>query len=130
MNNIRRIPDDDFKEYVRITLEAYPAMFPKLTDERIDGWIKRMQEQQAKKAEIQYYGYYRDEKLLGAMRIHTFNINVHGVEMASGGVGNVCVDLAHKKEHIAKEMMEYYHDYFREKAHRSCSCGPSGMISI
>ena len=115
MNNVRRIADDDFKEYVRLSLEAYPAMYPELNEERIDGWIKRMQAQQAKKADIQYYGYYRDEKLLGAMRIHHFKINVHGVEMESGGVGNVCVDLAHKKEHIAKEMMEYYHEYFREK---------------
>ena len=115
MGNVRRIADDDFKEYVRLSLEAYPAMYPKFTDERIDAWIKRMQEQQAKKADIHYYGYYRDDKLLGAMRIHTFNINVHGVKMESGGVGNVCVDLTHKKEHIAKEMMEYYHDYFRKK---------------
>ena len=115
MGNVRLLADDDFTEYVRLSLEAYPAMYPKFTDEQIAGWIKRMQEQQAKKADIQYYGYYRDKKLLGAMRIHSFKINIHGVEMASGGVGNVCVDLTHKKEHIAKEMMEYCHEYFMEK---------------
>jgi predicted acetyltransferase len=116
MGDVRLIGDDDFKEYIRLSLEAYPAMYPKLTDDQIDDWIKRMQEQQAKRDEIQYYGYYREDKLLGAMRLHTFKINVHGMEMDAGGVGNVCVDLAHRKEHIAKDMMKYYHNYFRKRS--------------
>ena len=52
MGIIRLLVDDDFKEYVRLSLEAFPAMFPKLTDDRIEGWIKRMQEQQAKKEDV------------------------------------------------------------------------------
>ena len=115
MGDIRRLADEDFKEYVRISHEAFPAMFTKLSDEQIDGWIKRMQAQQATGTGIQYYGYYRDDRLIGVMRIHEFVINVHGVEMSSGGVGNICVDLTHRKEHIGKEMMEYYHRLFQEK---------------
>jgi predicted acetyltransferase len=112
MGNVRLLENDDFKEYVRLSLEAYPAMYPKLTDDQVEGWIKRMQEQQAKKDDILYYGYFRDDNLLGAMRLHVFDINIHGVRMLAGGVGNVCVDLIHRKEHIAKEMMEFYHNYF------------------
>ena len=115
MGDIRRLADEDFKEYVRISHEAFPAMFTKLSDEQIDGWIKLMQAQQATGTGIQYYGYYRDDRLIGVMRIHEFVINVHGVEMSSGGVGNICVDLTHRKEHIGKEMMEYYHRLFQEK---------------
>ena len=115
MNNVRLIANDDFKEYVKLSHEAYPAMYRPMTDEQIDAWIKRMQEQQAKKEDILYYGYYREDKLLGVMRLHSFKINVHGVDMMTGGVGNVCVGLAYKKEHIAKEMMEYYHEYFRKQ---------------
>ena len=115
MGDIKRLADEDFKEYVRISNEAFPAMFTKLSDEQIDGWIKRMQAQQATGTGIQYYGYYRDDRLIGVMRIHEFVINVHGVEMSSGGVGNICVDLTHRKEHIGKEMMEYYHRLFQEK---------------
>jgi predicted acetyltransferase len=48
------------------------------------------------------------------MRLHTFKMNVHGVDMLAGGMGNMCVDLTSKKEHIAKELMEYYHMHFRE----------------
>ncbi len=114
MGNVRLLEDKDFKEYARLSLEAYPAMYPKMSEEQIDGWIKRMQTQQAEKSDIQYYGYFIDEKLLGAMRTHTFTMNVHGVDMLAGGVGNVCVDLTHKKEHIAKEMMEYFHELYME----------------
>lgn len=112
---MKLLENHDFEEYVRLSLEAYPAMYPKMSDEEIDDWIKRMQDQQSKKAEIMYFGYYQDDKLLGAIRVHTFKMNVHGVQMLAGGVGNACVDLTHRKEHIAKEMMEYYHNYFREK---------------
>lgn len=114
MNLVRRLEPDDFKEYVRLSLEAYPAMIVDFTQEKEEGWAKRMQERQAEKGDIQYYGYFRDNKMLGAMRTHTFKINIHGVDMLAGGVGNICVDLTHKKEHIAKEMMEYYHKLYRE----------------
>ena len=114
MNNVRLLEDTDFKDYTRLSLEAYPAMYPKMSEEQIDGWIKRMQTQQAEKSDIQYFGYFDDEKLLGAMRTHTFTMNVHGVDMLAGGVGNVCVDLTHKKEHIAKEMMEHFHRVYMD----------------
>ncbi|TRO56370.1 GNAT family N-acetyltransferase, partial [Candidatus Bathyarchaeota archaeon] len=114
MGDVRLLEDLDFKEYARLSLEAYPAMYPKMSDEQIDGWIKRMQAQQAEKSDIQYYGYYEEGKLLGAMRTHTFTMNVHGVDMLAGGVGNVCVDLTHKKEHIAKKMMERFHRLYMD----------------
>lgn len=114
MGDVRRLSDSDFKEYTRISLEAFPAMYPKMSEEQITGWIQRMLEQQVKGEDVQYYGYYRDDKLLGVMRLHTFKINVYGVEMLAGGVGNICVDLTHKKEGIAKELMEYFHNLYWE----------------
>ncbi|MCW4014599.1 MAG: GNAT family N-acetyltransferase [Candidatus Bathyarchaeota archaeon] len=114
MNLVRLLEPDDFKTYVRLSLEAYPAMITGLTPEKEEGWAKRMQERQAEKGDIQYYGYFRDDEMLGAMRTHTFKMNIHGVDMLAGGVGNICVDLTHKKEHIAKEMMEYYHKLYWE----------------
>ena len=114
MGVVRLLQDADFKEYARLSLEAYPAMYSKMDEAQIDGWIKRMQAQQAEKSDIQYYGYFDEDKVLGAMRTHTFTMNVHGVDMLVGGVGNVCVDLVHKKEHVAKEMMEYFHRLYLE----------------
>jgi len=48
------------------------------------------------------------------MRLHTFRMNVHGGDILTEGIGNMCVDLTSKKEHIAKKLMEHYHRYFWE----------------
>jgi predicted acetyltransferase len=114
MSVVKRLEPGDFKEYVRVTLEVYPSMFPSMSDQQIEVWIKRMQKQQKEDSDLEYFGYFREDKLLGAMRLHTFKMNVHGVDMLAGGVGNMCVDLTSKKEHIAKELMEYYHRHFWE----------------
>lgn len=48
------------------------------------------------------------------MRIHYFTMNLYGSMVAAGGVGLVAVDLLHKKEKIAKEMIDYFISYFKE----------------
>lgn len=112
MSVVKLLSDEDFDEYARLSLEAYPAMFTGFTDEQKKGWIKRMQEQQKLNEGIQFAGAWREEKLVGIMRLHSFEMNIHGVVMPVGGVGNIAVDLRRKKEHIAKDMMEYYHDHY------------------
>lgn len=112
MSAIKLLEDEDFEEYARITNEAYPAMFTAMTDEQKQGWIRRMQEQQKLNQGVQFAGAWKDDKLVGIMRLHSFDMNIYGVLMPTGGVGNVAVDLRRKKEHIAKDMMEYYHDYY------------------
>jgi hypothetical protein len=109
MSAVRLLSDEDFEEYTRLSLEAYPVMFVGFTDERREGWIKRMQVQQSERGAVQYAGCFRDGKLVGIMRLHSFEMNVHGRIVKAKGVGNVAVDLTRKKEHVSKEMMEYYH---------------------
>ncbi len=40
-------------------------------------------------------------------------MNVHGVIVKAGGVANVFVDLLHKKEHVARDLMEHFHAHYR-----------------
>lgn len=114
MSVIKLLPDEDFDEYARLSLEAYPIMFSDFTDEIKTGWIKRMKAQQEANDGVQFAGAYRDEKLVGIMRLHSFQMNVHGVVMDAGGVGNIAVDLRHKKEHVAKDLMEDYLQHYRD----------------
>jgi len=111
MSVVKMLSDGDFEEYVRMSLEAYPAMFTGFTTEQSTGWVKRMKIQQSEMGAVQYAGCFRDGKLVGAMRMHQFKMNVHGEIIKAIGVGNVSVDLTKKKEHVAKEMMEYYHQW-------------------
>ena len=111
MSVVKLLSDEDFTEYTRLSNEAYPVMFSGFTDEQREAWIKRMQVQQSEKGFVQYAGCFRDGKLVGSMRMHSFEMNVHGRIIKAVGVGNVAVDLTRKKEHVSKEMMEYYHQW-------------------
>ncbi|MBD3401629.1 GNAT family N-acetyltransferase, partial [candidate division GN15 bacterium] len=58
---------------------------------------------------------FRDNELVGAMRFHDFRLNVRGTAVTAGGVGGVAVDLMHKKERVAWEMMQFYLHHYRER---------------
>ena len=109
MSVVKLLEDEDFEEYAKMSLEAYPSMFTGFNAEQSAAWVKRMKAQQDEMGVVQYAGCFRDEKLVGAMRMHRFEMNIHGKIIKVVGVGNVAVDLTRKKEHVAKEMMEYYH---------------------
>lgn len=61
------------------------------------------------------FGVFRDEKLIGGMRLTDFNMKLLSANAPVGGIGCVAVDLAHKKEKTAKEMIGYACNYFKEK---------------
>jgi predicted acetyltransferase len=113
MSEVRRIRNDEFEEYARITLDSYPAMFTDVTEERRRGWIERMKATQDEDDSINYYGCYRGGEMVGAMRLHDFKMTLYESPILVGGVGNVCVDLLRRKEHVSKEMMEFFHRHYR-----------------
>jgi predicted acetyltransferase len=51
----------------------------------------------------------------GVMRCHDLQMHFHGNMIPVGGMGLLAVDLLHKKEHVAKKLMEYYHDRYKKK---------------
>jgi predicted acetyltransferase len=49
------------------------------------------------------------------MILYDFIMNVRSTFLPVGGVGLVAVHLLHKKEHVAKELIDYYFRHFRNK---------------
>jgi hypothetical protein len=78
MSVIKLLANEDFMEYTRLSKKAYPAMFTSMSDEQRDGWIGRIQGQQRLNVGIQYAGAWREDKLVGVMRLHSFDMNVMG----------------------------------------------------
>jgi len=113
MSEVRRIKDQEFEDYMRITLDSYPAMFTDVTDERRKGWIERMKATQNEDDSVNYYGCYRGGEMVGGMRLHDFKMTLYGSPVLVGGVGNVCVDPLHRKMHVSKELMEFSHRHYR-----------------
>jgi predicted acetyltransferase len=60
------------------------------------------------------------------MCLHDFTMDFLGVRIPAGGVGQVAVDLLHKKEHVAKEMMAYSPQHYQE----TCLSWPSTLSAL
>lgn len=113
MREIRVIETHEVGEAIRITLEAFPAMSGAPASDRSvlqERYLKAMEE-----PTIHYIGVFEDGQMVGSMRFYDFTMQLRSVRTLLGGVGAVAVDLRHKREHIAADMIAFYHDYYRDK---------------
>ncbi|MFT4412340.1 enhanced intracellular survival protein Eis [Fredinandcohnia humi] len=114
MSIIRKLSVEELDEFVQIDTNAYPGVFNHSPEvqQRLKQQFHTTQESDPR---TDYYGLFRDERLLGGMRLHHYTMNFSSTLMEVGGVGSVAVDLLHKKEGVAKELIEYFIAYFRNK---------------
>ncbi len=96
--------------FARVLLNAYPSMT--LSQEQLS---ERLLDTQANDDISSYHLIYDEDKLVGGMRLLDFTMNYHGQLIPAGGVGSVAVDLLHKKQGIARELIEHYIDYYEER---------------
>lgn len=113
-STIRKLAGDEFLEFANMAIQAFPANKENTPEfkEKFAGNLRRIHEESGT---VEFYGLFRNGKLLGGMRLHTFEMNLFGKIVPAGGVGLVAVDLLHKKEKVAKELIGYFIRHFREK---------------
>jgi predicted acetyltransferase len=111
---IRKLHDEDIQSYVSIISNAYPE-FNFRTSEDKEKLKNRLLKIQNEDLGISFYGFFKDEKMLGGMRLHDFVMNYDGIDMAAGGVGLLAVDLCHKKEKVAKELITGFIEHYRNR---------------
>jgi predicted acetyltransferase len=114
VSEIRVLSTEDFDAFIDITVNAYPGM-KVVSEEKKEQYKQRMLKVHKEDPTVLFYGLFREGRLLGGMRLHDFTMNFLGARIAAGGVGEVAVDLVSKKEHVAKEMMEYFIQHYRER---------------
>ena len=113
MRTIREVDENELGELARITVEAFPGMkidTPEARQRMIERLAKVMKE-----PVVHFFGVFDDEQMVGVMRCYDFTMKLHDGRAAVGGLGGVAVDLRHKKEHVAADMVRYYLDYYRAK---------------
>lgn len=113
-SSFRKLDDEGIKEYLTIGGKAYPFMNI-LTMEDLQKQVDRYVKIQKEDPTAQVYGAYREGKMVGGMHLHDFVMNFNGTELKAGGVGFVAVDLLHKKEHIAKDIISYFIDHYKQQ---------------
>lgn len=113
-SSIRKLEKEEFSSFVEIVVNAYPGT-TKNTAEFKQKYVDSLVSIQEKADTVHFYGLFRKDQLIGGMRIHHFTMNVYGKLVEAGGVGLVAVDLLHKKEKAAKDLIDYFISYFKEK---------------
>jgi predicted acetyltransferase len=113
MSVVKPIPVEELDRFADIVANAYPA-FPLGTPEERERFKKNMGETYEDPDRC-IYGLYRDDELLGGMIFYDFVINLYSAMRPVGGVGMVAVDLVHKKERVAKEMLDFFLEHYYER---------------
>ncbi|MHA1989928.1 MAG: GNAT family N-acetyltransferase [Candidatus Hodarchaeales archaeon] len=115
MDEVKIIPEKDYDRFMDIIINAYPGAYGDLKQEDREKIKKRSLLIQKEDPTIDFYGLYRNKQLLGVMRLHDFTMNMRSKMIKSWGIGLVAVDLIHKKEKVAKEIMSFYLNYLEKK---------------
>lgn len=114
MSDIRMLVDNEFREFVDIVGNAYPGSRVNSAEDK-----QKLEEAyiltQKEEPRINFYGCFRDGKLVGGMRYYDFMMNFRGSEIKAGGVGQVAVDLMHKKEKVARDMVSHFINHYRDE---------------
>ena len=114
MSKIRALSAEDFDAFVDIAVNAYPGWRVSSQEEK-ERARQRLLTTHLEEPTITAYGLFRDGQLRGGMFLYDFEMNFLGVRSPAGGVGHVAVDLVHKKEHVAKEMITYFLRHYRRR---------------
>jgi len=106
--------EEDFLHFVDIVIGAYPGRMDdsQPTKEQLKALFMHNQNNDAA---IHYYGLWEENKLVGGMRLHDFEMNLFSKMIPVGGIGLVAVDLLRKKEKMAKELIDHFFKVFLEK---------------
>ncbi len=115
--NVRKLVDKDFDTFLAIWAGAYPGQVPDnftedMKRQKKEDWIKTNNENTI----VNFYGCFQEDKLLGGMILYDFEMNLFSKYMVKcGGIGEMCVDLLHKKEHVAKDLMIFAHNHYYDR---------------
>ncbi|PWI47772.1 GNAT family N-acetyltransferase [Candidatus Heimdallarchaeota archaeon B3_Heim] len=110
---IRKLLVEDLTEFQQIALKAYPVMFPEnYSPEAQQAWFDRMKSSIEEDPLMNYYGCFKSDKMIGGMIYFDFKMTLFDQLVDVGGIGLVCVDLLHKKEHAAKNIVKAFHDHY------------------
>ena len=114
---IRPLGDDEpratFDALARLLADAYPIMRLKSAEELAEQATRLHAD--ANLPQTRWVVAERDGGLTGAMRLYDYTMNVRGRDALAGGVGSVAVGRAHKRQGIARALIAWYLDHYRER---------------
>lgn len=108
------LPPGDLDAFVEIAANAYPSMQAYTRAEQ-DKLMEHLRKGVADDPSTHLVGAWRDGRLVGGMRYFDFTMRLFETTIPVGGVGMVAVDLLHKKQHIAKDMLTAFLRHYKDR---------------
>jgi predicted acetyltransferase len=114
MNTIQPLTEQHLDELLHLIKNAYTD-FNYHLPERGLSFKERIGQIIREDATVNFWGYFKDGKMVGCMRLHDYTMNLYSTKLFAGGIGLVAVDLLHKKGKIALEMVEFFLKHYKER---------------
>ncbi|MBZ9686317.1 GNAT family N-acetyltransferase [Clostridium estertheticum] len=109
MYSIKKLNNAQITDLARIRANAYPAI-PLPLEKHAE--IMNIQNEYDF---MNFYGLFSEENLIGGMRLHDFEMNLLNQKIFACGVGSIAVDLLHKKEKVALEIIKFFIYHYKER---------------
>jgi predicted acetyltransferase len=100
-------------ELARLMADAYPVMGVSTSD-ALESYTDRLAELMRDDDPVWVVAR-RDGVLAGTMRLYDYQMNVRGRDALTGGVGSVAVARTHKRQGIARALITWYLDHYRDR---------------
>lgn len=113
MRMLREVTERELEPFMEISINAYPGMKIVSPEER-ERFRQRLIKVMAEPM-VHLVGLFEDEVMIGAMRLYDFQMKLRGPRTLVGGVGGVAVDLTRKKEKVARDMIRFFLEYYRQQ---------------
>ncbi len=113
MRTVRPVTQSEIDNVFTIFTHAYPGIDVSSLEMQ-QQWRKRVL-QTMRSSKVATYALFEDEEMRGIMRLFDFTMNLLSTRTLVGGVGGVAVDLLHKKEKVAADMLRFFLQHYREK---------------
>ncbi|MEJ2752670.1 MAG: GNAT family N-acetyltransferase [Chloroflexota bacterium] len=106
MREIRELTTLELEESITLSARAYPGL--ELTNRTNRTRYRERIIQADEDPNTRFLGLFEQGEMRGVMRWHDFKMNFFGRPTLAGGLGGVAVDLLHKKEKVAAEMVQAF----------------------
>ncbi|MCG3088953.1 GNAT family N-acetyltransferase [Sporosarcina cyprini] len=112
---IRLLTENDVAQAVSVIAMAYPGM-QLSTVEAQNAFMERLRVELEADNNLKYYGLFDEQdELRGLYKLHELNANVNGKLVRTWGIGTVAVHIHYKKEGIAKQLLQHFHELARQE---------------
>lgn len=118
---VRELKSGEYGEFVDIVSLAYPGM--KLTTEKDRANLEKRLKKSVRESEgdVSAVGIFEGKELLGGAVYYRFKMNNRQEIVPMAGIGLVAVSLLKKKEHVARDLLRHFLEYFRGKDYEIAS---------